>query len=239
MPLSRTQISQLVARPARARVTSTKRSGFDRIAVLDGVGEQIDERELEPADIDDQRRHVVGDHAVDIAGIGHFAQLTRGLGRHLADRYVLQAGVVGSAVEPGQPLQLVGHFDEAGDVARDQLDGLRLLRRRRPGSRSSDTAVEIGASGWRHSCVAMRVNWRNRSACSVMVCVYRPTNVSTVSCSSTPTALCSRATTATHSAGRRRQHQPNRFVFDETQQDAAEQLVLAQHLVQRRALLMP
>ncbi len=49
------------------------------------------------------------------------------------DRHVLQAGIVGVAIDAREPLQLVGHVDEAGDVARDQLDGLRLLRALQPG----------------------------------------------------------------------------------------------------------
>ena len=63
-------------------VTSTKRVVFGRIAVLDRVGQQVDQRQLQPADIDDQRGHVGGDAQLHATRIRHFAQLTRGFGGH-------------------------------------------------------------------------------------------------------------------------------------------------------------
>ncbi len=159
--------------------------------------------------------------------------------RHRAERHRLEAGVVRVAIEPREPFELVGHLDEAGDVAGDHLDGLRVLRRRQAGQ-----AQQRHGGGNRRQRLAPFVRRHAGELPQPFRLLGDGLGVEPdkgldglLQQHRRPRDAASRPRRCTRD-GRRRQHQADRFVLDEAQQDAAEQLVLAQHLVQGGALLM-
>ena len=96
MPLSRSKFRRFghVFRP----VTSTNRSSLAGIAVLDGVGEQVDQRQLQPADIHNQRRHVIGDTTSRPAH-PPFPEAAAPPRRPRRDRHLLQLAIVGLVID--------------------------------------------------------------------------------------------------------------------------------------------
>src|SRR5215471_6173166 len=88
---------------------------FRLVGILDGVGEEVHERELQPADVN---------RDVDAAQVGHVSQLTRGFPRDGAKRHRLRHhAVAGALVQPGHGFKLPRQVDEVRDIAFDDIEG--------------------------------------------------------------------------------------------------------------------
>src|SRR5215471_21825298 len=96
---------------------------FRLVGILDGVGEQVYERELQPADVNRDLWCRLGNPDIDAAQVGHVPQLTRGFPRDGAKRHRLRHHAVASAlVQPGHGFKLPRQVDEVRDIAFDDVE---------------------------------------------------------------------------------------------------------------------
>src|SRR5205085_6250044 len=87
--------------------------------VLDGVGQQIEEGEFQPADIDGQLRQRVRHSDLHTASVRHLTQLPGGFLRDRGDGYGLNHGVITVAADPGDRVHFARQVSQVQDVALD------------------------------------------------------------------------------------------------------------------------
>ena len=84
-PLSRTANAHVWSSARARRLDRDNPVRLGLVAILDAVRQQVDDHQLQPAGVDDQRRQVIGDFDADAARGRHLAELPRHLRGDAAD----------------------------------------------------------------------------------------------------------------------------------------------------------
>lgn len=104
------------------------RPGLGGVAVLDRVGQQVHHDQLDAARVGHERRQIVGNLEADAAGIGHVLQLAGHVVYEGAEVDVLLVGRAFVAPrQPGQAFEFAGDVGEPYDVTFERVDQASAL----------------------------------------------------------------------------------------------------------------
>jgi hypothetical protein len=143
----------------RSPLISTHRTGFASSEYLMAF-DKIHKRQFKTADVDGERRQCIHHSDLHAPRVSHFSHLPRSFSDHGSGRDFLHNRVVPIVVHPGDGLELLRQLDQMSDAPLDGFE--RPPRSRRIQVRLAEQNCRA-ASGWRHSCAAMRANRSSRS----------------------------------------------------------------------------
>ena len=175
-PLSSTRTSHQPSRSAGATVTAAVLARLALVAILDGVGQQVDQRQFEPPDVDRGEIWHVVLNSDDLDA--PWRRPCRQPDAPPPWQWSSHSRFAAPGCRPARPRRATA---SSLCVIWTRCDTLRSTNSRaravRAASRSKLRRTVIldprALSGWRHSCVARRVNSSRRRDCSVRysVCV--------------------------------------------------------------------